>query len=84
MPRRRQEQCLPSEFSRQQLEGDCSVFVIGKIAMGELLREHAALAKQIPETMAERDALTREMTNGVTSDAANTLLKRIRAFFAID
>jgi CRP-like cAMP-binding protein len=68
--------------------GDCSVFVIGKVAMGELLREHAALAEQIAETMAERDAqrdqLTREMTNGGTSDAANTLLQRIRAFFSID
>ena len=56
--------------------------------MGELLREHAALAEQIAETMAERDAqrdqLTREMTNGGTSDAANTLLQRIRAFFSID
>lgn len=68
--------------------GDCSVFVVGKAAMGELLREHSALAEQIAETMAERDAqrhqLTREMTNGGTSDDANTLLKRIRAFFAID
>jgi len=64
------------------------VFVIGKVAMGELLREYAALAEQIAETMAERDAqrdqLTREMTNGGTSDDANTLLKRIRAFFSID
>jgi len=83
MPRRGHKQCLSSEFSRQH-EGDCSVFVIGKVAMGELLREHATLAEQIAETMAERDQLTREMTNGGTSDDANTLLKRIRAFFAID
>ena len=64
------------------------MFGIGTVAMGELLREHAALAEQIAETMTERDAqrdqLMREMTNGGTSDAANTLLKRIRAFFAID
>ena len=64
------------------------MFVIGKVAMGELLREHSALAKQIAETMAERDAQrdqrTREMTNDGTSDDANTSLKRIRAFFSID
>ena len=60
------------------------MFVIGKVAIGELLREHAALAEQIAQTMAERDAqrdqLTREMTNGGTSDGANTRLKCIRAF----
>ena len=50
MPRRGQRQFLPSEFSRQQHEGDCSVFVIGKVAMSELLREHAALAEQIAES----------------------------------
>ena len=52
------------------------MFVIGKVAMGELLCEDAALAAQIAATMAERDTqrdqLTWEMTNGGTSDAANT------------
>jgi CRP-like cAMP-binding protein len=66
--------------------GDCSVFVIGKVAMGELLREHPALAEQIAQTMAERDVqrhqLTRQMTDGAS--AAATLLQRIRAFFAIN
>ena len=68
--------------------GDCSVFVVGKPTMGELLREHPVLAEQIAQIMAERDErreqLTRDLSNGSLSDAANTLLQRIRAFFAID
>ena len=34
------------------------MFVIGKVAMGELLREHAALAEQIAETMAQTRSAT--------------------------
>ena len=64
------------------------MFLIGKVAKGEHLREHSVLAEQIAETMAEHDAqrdqLSREMTNGGTSDDANTLLRRIRVFFSID
>ena len=67
--------------------GDCSVFVVGKPTMGELLRDHPILAEQIAQIMAERDErreqLTRDLSSGSLSDAANTLLQRIRAFFAI-
>jgi CRP-like cAMP-binding protein len=68
--------------------GGCSVIVIGKAAMGELLREHPALAQEIAQTMAARDAQrdvrTREMMHERARDDANTLLRRIRAFFAIN
>jgi potassium efflux system protein len=67
---------------------DSSVFVIDKPTMGELLREHPALAQEIAQVMAERDEqrqqLTRDMKNGSLSEAANSLLQRIRAFFALD
>jgi potassium efflux system protein len=67
---------------------DSSVFVVDKSAMGELLREHPALAQQIAQVMAERDEqreqLTRDMKNGSLSETANSLLQRIRAFFALD
>jgi hypothetical protein len=50
--------------------------------------EHPALAEQIAQTMAERDAqrgeLSRETLRGRVSDDPHTLLQRIRAFFAIN
>ena len=67
---------------------DSSVFVVDKPAMGELLREHPALAREIARVMAERDEqreqLTRDIKNGSLSETANSLLQRIRAFFALD
>jgi hypothetical protein len=56
--------------------------------MAELLREHPALADQIAQIMTERDEqrqqLIEEMQNGNMSDAAQSLLQRMRAFFALD
>jgi CRP-like cAMP-binding protein len=67
---------------------DSSVFVVDKPAMGELLREDPALAQEIAQVMAARDEqrqqLTRDMKNGSLSEAANSLLQRIRAFFALE
>ena len=56
--------------------------------MGELLREHPALAREIAQVMAERDEqreqLTRDLKKGVLSESAHSRLQRIRAFFALD
>ena len=67
---------------------DAVVFVVDKSAMGELLHDDPALAYEIAEIMAKRDAerdrLTRGMTDGRARESAHTLVGRIRACFALD
>jgi len=66
---------------------DAIVFVVDKAAMGELLRDDPAIAHEIAEIMARRDAergrLTLGLTNGRPSETAHSLLQRIRACFAL-
>jgi CRP-like cAMP-binding protein len=66
---------------------DAIVFVVDKAAMGELLLDDPAIAHEIAEIMARRDAergrLTRGMTTGSQAETADSLLQRIRACFAL-
>jgi CRP-like cAMP-binding protein len=66
---------------------DAIVFVVDKTAMGELLHDDPAIADEIAEIMAKRDAergrLTSGMTNGRPSETAHSLLQRIRECFAL-
>ena len=67
---------------------DCTVFVIGKQAMGELLHDDPELAEQIAHVMAEREEkslkLTQDFKRGTLDDPARSMLQRMRAFFALD
>jgi len=66
---------------------DAIVFVVDKAAIGELLHDDPAIAHEIAEIMARRDAergrLTRGMTTGHPSETAHSLLQRIRECFAL-
>jgi CRP-like cAMP-binding protein len=65
---------------------DCILFVVDKEAMGELLWEHPTLAHEIAQVMAARDQQRHQLTNDRSNDesnAAKSLLVRIRDFFAL-
>ena len=66
---------------------DAIVFVVDRSAMGELLHDDPALAHEIALVMtrrdAQRDRLTRDMTNGRAGETAHSLLQRIRSCFAL-
>lgn len=67
---------------------DCTVFVIGKRAMGELLHDDPEFAEQIAQVMEKREKesqkLTQDFKGGTLDDPARSMLKRIRDFFALD
>jgi CRP-like cAMP-binding protein/small-conductance mechanosensitive channel len=67
---------------------DSILFVVSKSAIGQLLHEDPLLARQIAQVMAERDHQREEFAHQMESGGyvgdAHSMLRRIRAIFALE